>query len=353
MTQQTNQEKTPSLQEWRALYKAAQKLKTLAPWQWLEEWQLFGLQNPETGDLGYVSVMGMLGEHYAMSLYLGADGLDGFWHMQEAAHMYGSFPPELALSTPQLQVSFEDRDMLSRQDLAVIKKLQLKFRGRQAWPLFRSFRPGYVPWHFTAAEARFLTQAIEQLLLVAPQIEEDPTFLPDVDDENYLMRLPHQEGERWVWQDEIQPAPDVPEMALDIYMHKEVITYLQQLETSEHELEVDFFWTPGQVQESPKERPFFMYILLLVDHHNGFIVGSQALPPQPTYEEMLTQVPAELMQLLVHAKMRPRQLHVYPNWMQRLAPIIAEQIGISFTVRDWLPNLEEAKKALMQRIALM
>ena len=44
-----------------------------------------------------------------------------------------------------IMLSFEDRDALQEEDLAVIRGLGLSFRGRQAWPLFRSYRPGYLP----------------------------------------------------------------------------------------------------------------------------------------------------------------------------------------------------------------
>ncbi len=37
----------------------------------MTEGDVFGVQDPDTGELGFVSVMGMLGEHYAVSVYLG------------------------------------------------------------------------------------------------------------------------------------------------------------------------------------------------------------------------------------------------------------------------------------------
>ena len=53
--------------------------------------------------------------------------------------------PELFLRVPQLQASFEDRNELRDKDRQVIKELGLKFRGRQAWPMFRSYRTGLCP----------------------------------------------------------------------------------------------------------------------------------------------------------------------------------------------------------------
>jgi len=131
----------------------------------MEETELFGVQHPDTGEIGFVSVMGMAGEHYAISAYRDATGLYGFWHMQD---MGPYLQPKDILNTPQLQASFEDRDMLEKHDYQLIKSLGLKYRGRNAWPQFRSYRRGYAPWYIEKYEAEFLQYVLKQLLVVAP-----------------------------------------------------------------------------------------------------------------------------------------------------------------------------------------
>src|SRR5919199_91997 len=172
------------------LYASAVRVKALAPWEWMTEADVFGVQNPETDELGFVSVMGMLGEHYAVSLYLGSKGLYEFWVFEEIGHLAS---PEGLLEIPQLQASFENRNELHNKDREVIKELGLKFRGRHAWPMFRSYRPGFAPWFVEAEEARFLTYALDQLLDVAPRFREDPSLL-ESSDESYLVRAPRREG---------------------------------------------------------------------------------------------------------------------------------------------------------------
>src|SRR5438128_101559 len=140
-------EDRPTLEQWRNLYKATTRLKEIAPWEWMMEADLFGVQNPETDEIGFISVMGMAGEHYAIAIYLGSHGLYGFWALQNAG---SSAPPEKVLEIPQLQASFEERNVLDKKDLETIKRLGLKFRGRQTWPMFRSYRPGFFPWHLEA-----------------------------------------------------------------------------------------------------------------------------------------------------------------------------------------------------------
>src|SRR5215213_4021206 len=99
--------RTPTLRELKRLYELAAEVKELAPWRWMKEDDVFGVQNPETHEVGFVSVMGLLAEHTAVAVYIGAKGLYGFLDLQEDALEVNPFA---LLDIPQLQLSFEDRE---------------------------------------------------------------------------------------------------------------------------------------------------------------------------------------------------------------------------------------------------
>lgn len=149
---------------------------------------MVGIQHPDRG-LGFISVMGMLGEHYAVSVYRGAKGLYDFWNMQKHAmksEADGS-PIEAFLEMSHVQLSFEDRDMLTDEDRSLIKKLGLKYRGRQEWPMFRSYGDGQFPWYLDAQEALFLTVGLERLKTLPvrrERFEMDVFLLPNAVREN-------------------------------------------------------------------------------------------------------------------------------------------------------------------------
>lgn len=216
--------KTPTLEEWCSLYDATRRVRELAPWEWMAEEDLFGVQNPETGELGFVSVMGALGEHYSVAVYLGARGLYDFLTIEEAGD---AMPPEAILEVPQLQASFEDRNVLHDQDRKVIKQLGLKFRGRNAWPLFRSFRPGYFPWYLEADEARFLTVVLEQTLDVAPRFRKAPA-LREPEDTPYLVRVPRRQDGALVWEDRAMDMPPPERQPVRLMMDIPLLEELKQ-----------------------------------------------------------------------------------------------------------------------------
>ena len=86
-----------------------------------------------------------------------------------------------------MQLSFEDRESLEPQDRRILKEADLSFRGKNAWPLFRSYRPGFVPWFLESEEAETLRVALEQLLAVALRIRIDPAITRPADLLSYLM----------------------------------------------------------------------------------------------------------------------------------------------------------------------
>src|ERR1051326_2102479 len=97
-----------STEESRTLFALAARVKELAPWEWMDESEVFGVQNPEKGGLGFVSVMGMAGQHLAVAVYVGAEGLYGVLNFASQETITN---PDQLLDIPQLQASFENREI--------------------------------------------------------------------------------------------------------------------------------------------------------------------------------------------------------------------------------------------------
>ena len=191
-------EKAPSLEQWQRLYEMAAEIKKMTPWEWIDETNLIGIQDPLSGDVNYLSVMGSLGEHLALSIYLGIDGLIG---LDQFTANPDDLNHEIFLETPQIQISFEDRGFLENEDRQLIKELGLKFRGKQSWPLFRSYRPGSVPWFLNAEEAQTMQTALDQFIEVAQRYQKDQSYLDKEDDRLYLIRKPVLDQGQLIWQD--------------------------------------------------------------------------------------------------------------------------------------------------------
>ena len=333
------------LQAWRHLYDAAGRLKDLAPWEWMTEADVFGVQHPETSALGFVSIMGMLGEHYVVTVYLGPEVLDQFWALQQAGP---SGNPERVLEIPQLQASFENRDMLRKQDHDLIKQLGLKFRGRQAWPLFRSFRPGFVPWFLELHEVQFLSLILDQVSEVAVRMQDHATLLPPPDERHYLIRVARQAGGHPIWEDRIQQIPAPEPKPISIAVDVEMLNALKRLPQQRHTLEVDLFMAPSGVQEKGA-RPFYPYILLIVEARSGYILATDMLSPEPSLETMWGEIPQRLLSHLAQAEWVPKTIHVRSPLLVGLLGPIAEELDFQLRSSRTLPGLDAVREFLLER----
>lgn len=338
----------PTTDMWRDLYDVALRVKACAPWDWMTETDIFGVQDPKTKEPGFVSVMGMAGEHFAVSLYLGTIGLFRFNRLQEmASEDEASFDMATELlETPQLQASFEDRAGLHRNDLDIIKALGLKFRGSKEWPQFRSYRPGYFPWFLDADEVRFLTVALDQIPDVAVRFRTDPDVLGD-DDTSYLIRVHRQRRGQVVWEDAYEsvpmPAPIMLEMTLDVDM----LETLSKKPQSHIVLEIDCFMMPSPVRDGG-ERPYYPYAFMAVDAKSAMILGHEILSPVPTLEAMWSQIPGTLIELLSRIGVKPKEIRVSSPLVYGLLEPVAESARIKLTQADRLPFLDDAREAMLQ-----
>lgn len=335
----------PSLDEWRRLYQAASTFKEAAPWEWMAEADVFGVQNPESRQIGYGSIMGMAGEHYALAVYLESEGLEGFWRLHED----GDLEPTFLLEVPQLQASWEDRRELHRQDREVIKALRLKFRGRKAWPMFRSIVPGFLPWFVTPEEARFLALALEQALEVSLRVEKDPDLLAPLDEGVYLVRIPVKRRGTLVWQDKwMEPEPFKARPLPPLAVTDADLAALRRLPRRKITVQADLFVMSSYIQESADARPYLAYNLMTVDARSGMILGADVLAPKPTLDAVWAKAPEVFLKILRRMGSRPTEVAVSSERLYRLLEPVTAGLGIRLTLKPWLPTLEGAKAALAQ-----
>jgi hypothetical protein len=321
----------------------------LAPWKWMFEDQVFGVRNPETGETGFVSVMGMGGEHFSIALYPDAAALHAFLRLEEEGRSGKiEVAPERVLEIPQLQASFEDRDYLEKEDRETIKKLDLKFRGANAWPMFRDYSPGFLPWFVSGAEARFLALALEQLLDVAPRVRKDESLLtPTENDKDFLVRVSCKEGSKLVWQDETVAIAEPSPVSIKVTLNPELIEQFKRKPVKDSAIELDVTMLPMPFREK-KERPRFPYLMLILDSRAGMIIGTNMLQITTTLADLRADIPNEIGRALANLEAVPRFIVVRSEWLAEALKPLAAELGLKIQPADSLPALEAALDFLSQ-----
>ncbi|MGA1875383.1 MAG: DUF6930 domain-containing protein [bacterium] len=332
-----------TIEDWRRLYGLAAQVKDMQPWEWMEESDIFGVQDPESDEIGFVSVMGMAGEHYAIAVYRGPTGLYGFWDLQR---LNPTEAPERLLEIPQLMLSFEDRNFLRQEDYEIIRQLGLKFRGAHAWPMFRSIHPGYFPWFLTPEEARFMVCVLEQAIDVTLRFKTDKT-LREEPDEDYLVRIPHKDDGRLSWENRKIHVPPPGPLAVSISLDMNEVKTLRRLTRSSHIIEIDLFMIPAPVGEKG-DRPFCPYNLMLVETKGNLILGNESLLAEPSLEAMWGSIPSKIVHLFTQAGIIPREVKVRSELLFQLLKPLAEEFHFELTHTRTLKKLDSAKKSILQ-----
>lgn len=327
----------PSLEQWKRLYELMGKIRELAPWEYMYEHNIFGVQFPEKGNLGFVSVMGNLGEHFAVAVYMGKKGFEGFLNMQRMGYRLA---PDIVLQVPQLQASFEDREMITPEDRKIIKQLGLKFRGGKAWPQFRSYRPGCFPWYLEKEEAQLLIHGLEQLMDVSPRFKKDPgTLQPPEPDRKYLVRV--YENGKWVDRPQKIRFPADPPLRLS--MNMDALNYLKSMSKQNSIVEVDIQMMEEAVRDKKFDRPYFPFMLLIAEKQSHMILGVDLLSPLPSLEEMWEIVPEKVTEILANYLL-PKEIQTKDPLIALLLSALEKEVGFKVKLVSRLPTVEHARR---------
>jgi hypothetical protein len=334
----------PSHDETKSLCSLAAQIKELAPWQWMQETDVFGVEDPDTGEIGFVSVMGNVEEYQAVAVYCGAEGIFGLIDFQ----CDPSASADRLFEIPQVQASFTEPKFLAKRDRDLLKAAGLKFKGTK--PLFRSYRPGFLPWFITLKEARLLIQVLSQTLEMAKRFAGQPALFPDEGDgetEPFLVRVSRKENTELIWEDQIKRIPRPKAMPIQFSIDVDLLRDLKRLQRAGVQLEADLFIGPGGIGTS-RERPLALYLLMLADGQSGIILGFEGLTAEHSLDTMYASIPETIVRLLWQAKVLPKQINVRSDLLLNLLEFLERELKIQLRHANKLPGIDSAVASMFE-----
>lgn len=337
-----NNAQRPTAEQADRLIRLALQVWELAPWEWMVEQELFGFRPPNSNEMYFVSVLGSLGEHYAMVVYVGPGALHDLLCFCDIG---GPPDPFEFFEIPQMQVSFEKRRDLESPDLALLRKSAAKF-APNGYPMFRSNAPGFVPHYIEAADASILEQAMEHLLEVAPRVHEDPEFLDSGSSAEFLMRS-FVDG-KWVEEFENVPIPD--EQSFEIGLTEQDLQEVRSLTNSGGDDEVweaDFFAAPVTVGARGGKRSI-PRALLVTDADSGRILGTAMIARDGSTQTQFDEMVDEFINIFISNGMRPKVIRARSEVLLDFLDRIAEALDIEIVIDPNLDTIDEAREALAE-----
>ena len=337
------EDKKPTEEHLKELYDAAAAFKQAEPWTWLYDSDIIAVENPKDRKMGYCSVMGRAGEHYALGVYLGSEGLYGLYELMENGD---NIPWHQALHIQNcLMCSFEDRDLLANGDRKQIKELGLSFRGRNAWPLFRRHEPGYIQRSITDEECIFLTHALRQALIAADHVLNGQLRMNAEQGEIIVRYSEKKDGKlEWFSKEVLLEIPTVS--------YKPVIisddVLIQKLKKAGSmgsvSLQADIRYMASAVQEIKGERPYYPRVFLLAEQNSGQILDFEL------FQSIRDDVDITLNKLssMFIENGLPKEIQVRSEAMASILDDLCKKTGIKLKLINELPAIDQMMEMMAE-----
>jgi hypothetical protein len=337
----------PSLKEWKVLYDAAIEFRKIAPWEWMKETDIFGVQNHQNGEAGYCCIMGELGEILAIAVYLGTEGLQGYMKIQRG-HIKPGDADALYIQNC-LMLSFESSKFVQEDDREIINELGFKFRGQNSWPIFRRYEPGYLPWFFSRDEALYMTDALQQAKAVCLRFKDNRKLLTPPKRNLYLNRVREIKDGTVVWKDEWMGLVPLKKKEDNLNEPVDEIR-IQRLKKESKATpviwEIDFFYTPTPVAQD--ERPFFPYAIMVMNHDTNFILDMHLADPT-SYQKAFIE---KFLDCIAQTSVIPMEILVRKEEAVKLFEPYTSRLNIKMSVVKKLHNIDQARREMDKHLKM-
>jgi hypothetical protein len=219
---------------------------------------MLAIEDPTTGKLRLVSVMGNRGEVYGLLVHRGEPGLR--WAITLAFNPTGEDieDPNFTFARDGLLVVFAPRNRLEKSAIDRFKQMGFKplfdSEKRQVWPLFQSIRPGMYPAPLTIEEAELLLADLRKTINFVRLAGKNPrilrnepgvvAFYPSEPNFTGPLRTKDIEWRELTLGREVFPEP--------LKLSRKEIKELKALAADENlSMELDCLYSPGMVAGDP------------------------------------------------------------------------------------------------------
>ena len=328
------------------LFLLAMEYKKTKLWTQILEDQLFAV--PLSGNrTGYVSIMGRLGEHNALALYIGEKGLRSYHILHTPLE---GEDPELFYSpgiqnNHCLQLAFLSKEEASDEEIQTVRSYarthNIKLTGKLAYPVLCKFEAGRMMQPLqTDQESDDLQKAIEAAIYFAqgPLITGyNLTAAESITMNSQEIVLLEKESDHY--RTKLVPLPHI-----EPYIYPAGLTYDELAGTKIKRLKKTETWRMRLVSPfSPMpwendEELIYPTLLVVINAKTH-----QQIPVRPVaYYENRTDVMLNvLMEAILDNSRCPARIEITDHFTEALLHKWCDDMGIKLTVKNDIPGLEE------------
>ena len=336
------------------MYELAFQYKSTKLWQQLYDDELFAVQL-ENGEIGYCSIMGELGDHIALGLYVGDSGYQSYRFLLDQPHQVDDDILMGALLTSQecLQCSFENKDMLSDEELEEVRAYAAAhdkpLRGKNAFPQFTKYRPGRYPWHFDSpVDEQKICTALSAAIALKKMLRGHQKYelgLASVREGASKVPLLVQQESRWIIK--FAALPDA-RMSYPLTEWQDEMTTVRIKKLRKRgTLQCGVMRLPSPVQDEEKqdEAPYFPLVLVCLN-----LVSGVLLRPILSKTGDGLDMAARFAEMILSAKAAPERVELRDEQTKAILSDFCGKAGIQAAIADDLSDMDDAMLQMMYRM---
>ena len=344
-------------------YELAFAFRNTRIWKKVFEDELFAIRLPcrGKGKIGYCCITGREGVHKAISVYIGAAGLNT---LRKVLRVYDETADEDTHDVSQLlihdcvQCSIEAADEFDDEELEEVMEYARAHKLRAPYPRFRRHRPHTIPWYiqdkkdWDAIEKGLrITVALSEALASHKKAElgigdaglaDIPGFFRAFEEPTIPLFELDASGK--LTMERVPLPPDEPET----YPKPKHLNELDMAKLKKAgkmgTLQCEVVRLPSPVQDVENEAPYLPAVMLAVQEDTGMVLPVY-LVPGADYDP--DEMASAFMQSLLKSDIYPDRIAVGNEEAAAILEELCERTGILLVRDDELPELEEARESLM------
>lgn len=335
------------------LYELAFKYKKTKIWKKFWNAEIFAVQFLD-GEIGYIHITGMAGYYNSFEVYVGEKAYTTYMNILNSYSVSSLFYQEVMLQQDCLQCTFSNKDNLEEDEreevIQYARKHGIMLRGRNSYPQFKKYQPGYVPWKLEKEQdEEYLSETLMAIIELAKILETKS--LRDIgikvvnSNTDTIPLIEFKNGKYKISNIDLPKTMPIKYIVPDVFNDINVakLKNIKQSGTWECEL-VQY---PMPIQNTPDEVPHFPMIFLAVESDTKFIMP---IPPVEHFKEN----PGGLIDIIVDTFLAqnicPKFIKVRDERSYHLLKVLCKKLKTKLKIESELPLLDDVEDTLMHHL---
>ncbi len=276
-----------TLEKWQELYDLTLEIKKAEPWKYLGDTDIIRILLPNETEPYFISILGKNKDTYGIVVYPGYESFNSFVLLSNSERL--GIPGLYAMyEQDNLTCYFGDRNEVSSKQYKVIRELGLRFRGKNQWPFFLSFKPNYTPYIVDEDEVQKLVNVYRELIPLIELFASKQINVNFSQDET-VTRYYDQKEKSWKYEVSELEYMEKSYVTLNLDSNHPMIKELRSQPKNKSTIEIDINYSRMTIDGKDEgfDRPVSPKLLIIIDQNSGMVISQEMILPDTNEEDMI------------------------------------------------------------------